>query len=139
MQLVDSMNYFWHLLFIIVANCNCYGHEEQDQICFKVSQVGSQCGCLFNNNEVCLTLPHSSERGVCNPGQCDLFKTTVDLTEIGNLQQHQQELKRQQDEQRQQLLQVMKLLQSQGLPGQNLQIARNLQAQQATLGTCHKV
>jgi len=70
------------LLFVAsLLNYDCYGHEQQDQVCFKMppgSNTG--CGCLFANNEVCLTLPHSSTRGTCNPGQCDVFKTTFDMS-----------------------------------------------------------
>merc|ERR1712135_264127 len=80
---LETMNSVWLLLFISLANYCCYGHEEEDQICFKVPPVGGNCGCLLNNNEVCLNLPHTSARGQCDPGQCDLFKTTVDLTQIG--------------------------------------------------------
>merc|ERR1712135_38336 len=80
---LETMNSVWLLLFISLANYCCYGHEEEDQICFKVPPVGGNCGCLLNNNEVCLNVPHTSARGQCDPGQCDLFKTTVDLTQIG--------------------------------------------------------
>jgi len=78
------MNSVWLLLFVSLANYGCYGHEEEDQICFKVPPVSGNCGCLLNNNEVCLNLPHTSARGQCDPGQCNLFKTTVDLTQIGH-------------------------------------------------------
>ena len=70
------------LLFVAsLLNYGCYGHEQQDQVCFKMP-AGSNtgCGCLFTNNEVCLTLPHTSTRGTCNPGQCDVFKTTFDMS-----------------------------------------------------------
>jgi len=70
------------LLFVAsLLNYYCYGHEEQDQVCFKMP-AGSNtgCGCLFTNNEVCLSLPHLSTRGQCNPGQCDVFKTTFDMS-----------------------------------------------------------
>jgi len=78
------MNSVWLLLFVSLASYGCYGHEDEDQICFKIPPVSGNCGCLLNNNEVCLNLPHASTRGKCDPAQCDLFKTTVDLTQIGH-------------------------------------------------------
>ena len=78
------MHSVWLLLFVSLASYGCYGHEDEDQICFKVPPISGNCGCLLKNNEVCLDLPHESTRGQCDPGQCDLFKTTIDLTQIGH-------------------------------------------------------
>jgi len=102
------------LVLVSLVSLGCYAHREEDQICFKLSPFGHDCGCLFNNNEVCVNLPHSDYRGTCNPGKCDLFKTTVDLAEIGRFQQqvyqHGQLLQHQQQE----IDQLKTLLKSQG-------------------------
>jgi len=108
------MSYILPLVLISLVSLGCYAHREEDQICFKLSPFGHDCGCLFNNNEVCVNLPHSDFRGTCNPGKCDLFKTTVDLTEIGQFQQqvyqHGQLLQHQQQE----IDQLKTLLKAQG-------------------------
>jgi len=108
------MSYILPLVLVSLVSLGCNAHREEDQICFKLSPFGHDCSCLFNNNEVCVNLPHSDYRGTCNPGKCDLFKTTVDLTEIGQFQQqvylHGQQLQIQQQE----IDQLKTLLKAQG-------------------------